>query len=339
MTGEGRVTIAVDAMGGDHAPQEVVRGALEASRDPDVEVILVGDTRAIEPLVEGVTGASFRIVHASETVGMGEHPVESLRRRADTSVAVAAQLVRDGEADGMVSAGSTGAAMAAALLRLGRLPGVERPALCSPMPTVNGTCLLIDAGANVDCRPGQLVQFAEMGALYAQHALGVEKPRVGLLNVGEEETKGSEFAVKVHSLLKARPHLHFIGNVEGRDIPWGKADVVVCDGFVGNIVLKFAEGMALGLFHLLRSELQRGWRAKVGALLARPALMGLKKRLDYTEYGGVPLLGVQGVCIVSHGSSNAKAIANAVRVAVRAVRRQTPALIAARLAEQNRAVT
>lgn len=329
----------MDAMGGDFAPEEVVRGALQASRDLGVEVVLVGDVPRIEPLVQDAGGASFRLVHASQTVAMGAHPVEAVRRGADTSVAVAARLVKEGEADGMVSAGSTGAAMAAALLRFGRVPGVERPAICTPMPTVSGHCLIVDAGANVDCRPAQLVQFAEMGAIYAREVLGVGEPRVGLLNVGEEETKGSDLAVKAYQMLKGRPGLNFIGNIEGRDVTWGKADVVVCDGFVGNIVLKFAEGMATALFSSLRKELTSGFRAKLGALLAKPAFTRVKKRVDYTEYGGAPLLGVQGVCIISHGSSNAKAIANAVRIAAESARRRTPDLIAARLAEHERAVT
>lgn len=335
------VRVAVDAMGGDNAPEEVVRGALAAAAaDRSLEVILVGDAKRIEPLTAEVPSRSgaYRIIHAPHTVSMDEHPVEAIRRREDTSIRRAAELVRNGEADGFVSAGSTGAAMAAALLRIGRLPGVDRPAVCSLMPTVSGVCLIVDAGANVDCRPVHLVQFAEMGALYAQHALGIASPRVALLNVGEEETKGNELAVKAHELLKARSHLNFIGNVEGRDISWGRADVVVCDGFVGNIVLKFAEGMGTALFSLIREGLNSGWRARLGGLLARPALVAIRKRVDYTEYGGAPLLGVRGVCIISHGSSNAKAIANAVRVAVQSIRQNMVAAIASRLKEYERAV-
>lgn len=338
--GNETVRIAVDAMGGDHAPEEIVRGAVQASRDSGVEVILVGDVPRLKPLVEAEGGASCRLVHAAETVAMDDdHPAERVRRGSATSVAAAVQLVKDGEADGMVSAGSTGAVVAAALLRLGRVPGVSRPALCSPMPTISGFCFIIDAGANVNCRPHQLVQFAEMGSIYARQALGVEKPRVGLLNVGEEPTKGSDMAVEAHRLLRASPHIHFIGNVEGRDISWGHVDVVVCDGFIGNIVLKFAEGMGTAMLSLMRDELRKSWRSTIGAALARPAFMRMKKRLDYSEYGGVPLLGVNGVVIVSHGSSNAKAVANAVRAAVATVREKTPALIAETMARHDRAVT
>lgn len=336
-----RVRIAVDAMGGDYAPDEVVKGALSASVRAGVEVLLVGDRDRLEPLVaqHKEAGAAYRIVHAPRVVAMTDHPVEAIRHGGDTSIAVAADLVRAGEAQGLVSAGHTGAAMAAALLKLGRLPGVERPAVCSFMPTIHGSCLIVDAGANVDSRPSHLVQFAEMGAIYAEYVLHVDRPRVGLLNIGEEETKGSELAVKVHQLLRARPHLNFVGNVEGRDISWGKADVVVCDGFIGNVVLKFAEGMGTALFHLIREEVGSDWRSRLGALFVRPALIRVRKRVDYTEYGGAPLLGVRGVCIIAHGSSNAKAMTNAVRVAAEAVRRDTPNAIAVRLNEKDRAVT
>ncbi|MDI3280900.1 MAG: phosphate acyltransferase PlsX [Bacillota bacterium] len=312
--------IAVDAMGGDHAPAEIVRGAVEAVSAFEVEVLLVGESQAVSAVLQktGYRGERIILVEAPEVIGMDEHPVEALRKKKRSSLVVANELVRDGQADAVVSAGSTGAAMACSLLRLGKLPGIERPAIATTFPTLRGFSVLIDAGANADCRPVHLVKFAQMGALYAEKVLGVDNPRVGLLNIGEEETKGNELALAVYAELK-KSSLNFIGNVEGRDVPAGKADVVVCDGFVGNVVLKFMEGMAGAIFHLLKEELSRDWRGMAGGLLLKPAFKRILRRTDYAEYGGAPLLGLKGVSIIAHGSSNARAIRNAIRVAKESV--------------------
>lgn len=259
----------------------------------------------------------------------------ALRRKRRSSIAVALDLVRRGEADAMVSAGNTGAVMAAALLTLRPIEGIDRPAIAAVLPTQRGRALLLDAGANVDCRPKHLLQFAVMGSVYAQRVMGVTSARVGLLSNGEEDTKGNELVIRTSELLR-RSGLRFIGNVEGRGVFAGDADVVVCDGFVGNAVLKFGEGLAIGIFSLLREELSRGFLVRLGVALARPRLRALARRLDHTEYGGAPLLGVDGICIVSHGSSKSRAIRNAIALAAESVRsRMVDAIRAdvARLAE------
>lgn len=310
--------IAVDAFGGDYAPEQIVAGALEASAMHGIEVLLVGDEATLRPLVANKEGSDgVEIVHATQVIGMDEAPVEAVRKKKDSSLTVAASLVKSGAAGGMISAGSTGAAMAASLLGIGRIKGVERPAITSLMPTLTGVCLLADVGANVDCRPSQLVQFGQMGSIYAEKVLGVQNPKVGLLNVGEEPTKGNEAAQKAYQVLQ-NSSLNFIGNIEGREIPKGHVDVVVCDGFVGNIVLKFAEGLGSALFGMMKEEFTKTTLTKLGALLLKPGLRQIKKRMDYTEYGGAPLLGVNGISIIAHGSSNAKAIRNAIRVAAEA---------------------
>ncbi len=311
--------IAVDAMGGDHAPQEIVKGALQAADEYGVEILLVGDEAAIAPLLSAAPAGKVKVLPASEVVPMGAHPLEAVRKMKDSSIVVGAAAVKDGRADALVSAGSTGAAMAAALLGWGRIKGVERPAIATILPTLQGFCLLLDAGAQADARPSHLEQFAYMGALYAERVLGVANPRVGLLNIGEEETKGNELTVAVHQRLRQAAGINFIGNVEGRDILPGMADVVVCDGFVGNVVLKSIEGVSRTIFGLITAASGSNVQSKLGAALFRPALRQVKKRLDDTEYGGAPLLGVKGVCIISHGSANAKAMKNAVRVAKEAV--------------------
>ncbi len=308
--------IAIDGFGGDYAPEQIVDGVLEAASMYHTELILTGDEQRLGPLVEGRPGSEYiEIVHAPEQIGMDESPVEAVRRKPDSSLVVAARLVKEGKAVGMISAGSTGAAMTASLLTIGRIKGIERPAIASLMPTLKGVCLLVDVGATVDCRPSHLRQFAAMGAIYSERALGVKNPRVALLNVGEESSKGSDAAQKAHQELQNSSSLNFVGNIEGRDIPKGDVDVVVCDGFVGNVVLKFAEGLASALFGMLREEFTRSIPAKLGALLLKPGLRAIKKRMDYTEYGGAPLLGVRGISVIAHGSSNAKAIRNAIRVA------------------------
>ncbi len=329
--------IAIDAMGGDFAPGEIVRGSVEAVTAFPVEIILVGREEAIEPLLrqEGYRGEAISIIHAPEVIGMDEHPVNAIKEKKTASIVVATELVRDGKAQAVVSAGSTGAAMASALLRLGRIRGVERPAIGSPFPTLKGVSLLADAGANADCRPSHLVQFAHMGSVYAERVWGMPSPSVGLLNIGEEAAKGNELTQEVYGRLRGSG-LNFIGNVEGRDVPAGKAQVVVCDGFVGNVVLKLAEGLAGALFAMMKEEYQAGLTARVGSALLLPGLRRIKRRMDYTEYGGAPLLGVNGVAIISHGSSNAKAIRNAIRVAKEAVEKDVVGTIARVLQEKSR---
>ncbi|MDN5344315.1 MAG: phosphate acyltransferase [Clostridia bacterium] len=309
--------IAVDAMGGDHAPREIVRGAVEAAREKIADIILVGDKRSLEPeLVPLQPPATLEIVHTEQVIEMDEQPALALRRKREASIIVATRLVKEGRAAAVVSAGSTGAQMAAALLFLGRSGKIQRPAIATIMPTLKGPKLLLDAGANVDCRPEHLYEFALMGNLYAARVMGISKPRVALLNIGTEACKGNEQTLGAYSLLK-EAELNFIGNIEGRDILAGEADVIVCDGFVGNALLKFGEGMAQALFTMIGQEIKKTLRAQLGAALVLPALKGLKKQVDYTEYGGAPLLGVQGISIICHGSSNARAIKNAIKVASR----------------------
>ncbi|MBE3572645.1 MAG: phosphate acyltransferase PlsX [Moorella humiferrea] len=311
--------IAVDAMGGDHAPGEIVRGAVEAARERIADIILVGDQRVLEPELNPLhPPANIDIVHTEQVVAMDEQPALALRRKRDASIMVATRLVKEGRAAAVVSAGSTGAQMAAALLVLGRSGKIQRPAIATLIPTLKGPKLLLDAGANVDCRPEHLLEFAMMGNVYAARVMGIREPRVGLLNIGTEACKGNEQTLGAFNLLKAA-NLNFIGNIEGRDIFTGDTDVIVCDGFVGNVLLKFGEGMAQALFTMIAGEVKKTLRAKIGAALVLPALRALKKQVDYTEYGGAPLLGVQGVSIICHGSSNARAIKNAIKVAVRCV--------------------
>ncbi len=311
--------IAVDAMGGDFAPKEIVRGAVEAAKKYDCEIVLIGDEGQIRAELHGADPAALRIsiVHASEVIGMNEHPAEAVRSKKDSSVVVATRLVKEGSCDAVFSAGSTGAAVAAAQLILHRIRGVGRPAIATPMPTPDGVTLMLDSGANVDSRPEHLVQSAVMGSLYAQYVFGIAQPRVGLLNIGEEETKGNEQAKETYPLLRDEPNIHFMGNAEGRDVPKGNFDVVICDGFVGNVVLKFAEGLAKTILGLIQEEIRgAGLMAKLGALLLMPTLRRLGKRLDVREYGGAPLLGVNGCCVIGHGSSDAKSVASAIGVTV-----------------------
>ncbi len=309
------IKIAVDSFGGDYAPEKIVEGALQAGEMYQISTILTGDEQKLNNLVSDKPGSKYiEIVHAPQIIQMDDHPVEAVRAKKASSLMVAARLVRDKQAVGMISAGNTGAAMAASVLGIGRIRGIERPAITSLMPTLHGVCLLVDVGANVDCRPNHLIQFAYMGSVYAQRVLEVDNPKVGLLNIGEEPSKGNEVAQKVYDEL-SKSNLNFIGNVEGRDIPKGEVDVIVCDGFVGNIVLKFAEGIGSVLFGMLREEFTRSLPTKLAALILKPGLRNIKRKMDYAEYGGAPLLGVNGVSIIAHGSSNAKAIRNAIRVA------------------------
>ena len=311
--------VALDAMGGDFAPLETVNGAIEAVKEISCEVVLVGDKEKIEEILHASPGwdkLPITVHHASQIIDMHDHPGASVRRKKDASVVVATQLVKEGKCDVAISAGSTGAAVAAALLGLGRINGIDRPAIATPIPNLTGTTVLLDSGANIDSKPRHLVQGAIMGSIYAEYVMGLKKPRVGLLNIGEEETKGNEQALATFPLLKQLGTINFIGNVEGRDIPKGTVDVVVCDGFVGNIVLKLGEGLASAIMQLIRDAIsQSGILTKIASVLVLPALRSLKRKLDYAEYGGAPLLGVNGGFIICHGSSKAKAIKNAIRVA------------------------
>lgn len=319
--------IAIDAMGGDFAPEQIVLGAVEAvSSDDSIEVVLVGDEAKIKKVLDTCKSwdrQRITLRHSSDVIEMHEHPGVAVRRKKDSSLVVATRLVKEGECDAVLSAGSTGAAVAAALFGLGRINGIDRPAIATPIPNINGVTLLLDSGANVDSKPDQMVQSAIMGSIYAEYVMGIEKPRVGLLNIGEEATKGNEQALTVYPMLENLKAIHFIGNAEGRDIPKGTVDVVVCDGFVGNVVLKFGEGLAKALFKMIQEAIREyGIIAKAGALLLAPALKKLRKRVDATEYGGAPLLGVNGCFIICHGSSNAKAIKSAIGVAKEYVNRK-----------------
>lgn len=314
------VRVALDVMGGDHAPGETVLGAVQAAREYGIGVYLVGREDAIraELAKHDTNGLDLPILHTDEVIEMDDHPANAVRRKKNASMLLALQQVRDGAALGAVSAGNSGAIMTAALFTLKRIPGIERPALGGIFPTKDSACLVIDIGANTDCKPEYLQQFALMGSIYMERIFHIPSPRIGLLANGEEETKGNQQVIETHQLLKvsaATLGLNFIGNVEGRDIPGGGADVVVCDGFVGNVVLKLSEGLAETLLGLIRTQMTSSLTSKLAAAVLRPGLRKVFKRLDYAEYGGVPLLGVNGSAIISHGRSNAKAIKNALRVA------------------------
>jgi glycerol-3-phosphate acyltransferase PlsX len=308
--------IAVDAMGGDHGPAVVVEGAVAAVREFGASVILVGDRAAVESELGrlGALSLGLEVRHASEVVGMAESPSLALRRKRDSSLRVAAELVRDGKAAAFISAGNTGAAMAISMFVIGVLRGIDRPAIAAVLPSLRGFTVLIDAGANVTPKPWHLFQFAIMGHVYARDILGLERPRVGLLSVGEEEGKGNDLTREAYDLLK-ESRLHFIGNIEGRDVYNGQCDVIVTDGFTGNVALKISESLAEMVGAMIKEELTRDLRSKLGATLAVPAFDRFRKRVDYTEMGGAPLLGIDGAAIICHGASPVRAIKNAVRVA------------------------
>ena len=319
--------IALDAMGGDRAPQAVVEGAIAAARN-GIEVALVGDEAVLTPLLTRFGGApsGLRIVHAADAIEMGEHAALEARTRHDSSIYVGVQLVKTGEAEAFVSAGNTGAVFAIALLSLGRLRGIERPALGVLLPLPNGPALLLDGGANAEVRLTHLAQFAHLGVAYMRAVMGVAEPTVGLLNIGEEPTKGTHLAIEVHAVL-ATSGLRFIGNVEGRDVFAHRADVVVTDGFTGNVVLKTAEGVIDVRFGELRHLASGSLRDRLGAWLLRPSLRAIADRSDYRRYGAVPLLGIDGAVFVAHGRSDARAIESAVRTAATAIERgMLPAL-------------
>lgn len=320
--GLNRARIAIDAMGGDYAPGEIVAGAIRAKAELDVDVLLVGDLDQIRASVaspEHLQG--IELVAAEGTIEMHEEPLSALRRKPQASINVAMDLVKQKRADAVVSAGHSGAAMASALLRLGRLKGIDRPAIGAVFPTViaNKSVLILDVGANVDCRPKYLEQFAMMGTIYSRYVLGVEHPNVGLINIGEEPSKGDELSLQAHQLLQENPNIPFAGNAEGRDILSGQFDVVVCDGFVGNVLLKFAEAVGESVLQILREELPQGIRGKIGTAILKPNLRRIKQRVDHAEHGGGLLLGVAGVTVISHGSSQAPSVFNAVRLAKEAV--------------------
>jgi|SRR5580700_3036479 glycerol-3-phosphate acyltransferase PlsX len=311
------ITIAVDAMGGDHAPRPEVEGSVLAARELGVRVLLVGQPAAVRAELSKHAPANLpiEVIPASEVITMEDHPVQAFRKKKDSSVHVAARLVREAKADGLVSAGNTGAVMTVAKFLLGTLESVDRVALAAPFPNAKGgVSVLLDVGANVDSRPEHLVQFAVMGEVYYRATFGHRRPRVGLLSVGSEEMKGNELTREVYTRLKKSP-VQFVGNVEGGDLFSGDVDVIVCDGFIGNVALKICEGLAVSIFDLLKKSLKSTLVSQVGAVLSQGAFKGLKKTIDYTEYGGAPLLGVRGVCVIGHGRSNANAVKNAIRVA------------------------
>lgn len=307
------IHIAVDTFGGDHAPNAIVEGCAKAlSQHPDIHLTLTGDQSTIESLCDqfACDRSRIRIVHAPEIIGCEESPTVAIKQKKDSSLVRALQCVAQGEAACFVSAGSTGAVLAGATLLVRRLKGVKRPALAPVLPTRTGCVLLIDCGANADCKPSYLQQFSIMGSAYMEHVMGIPHPRVGLLNNGAEKGKGNELTKHTYPLLEAAP-IHFTGNCEARDILSGDFDVIVCDGFAGNVVLKYTEGLAQVLVGMLKDELMSDFRSKLGAGMAKPAFARFKKKMDYTEYGGAPLLGINGGIIKAHGSSNAKAFASA----------------------------
>jgi len=312
--------IAVDAMGGDFGPHVVVPGVLHAAKAGKAEVILVGDEEAIRAQLAryDVKGLPISIVHASQVVEMEEKPTEALRRKKDSSIQIACNLVRDGAADGVISAGHSGATLACAMFTIGRAPGVDRPAIATFMPTEKSHCVIIDVGANVDCKAFHLLQFGVMASVLAETMLGRVNPAVALLSNGEESGKGNLLVKEAFDLLRLSS-LNFVGNIEGRDLFTGNVDVVVCDGFVGNVVVKQAEGLASSLGRLLKGELRRGFFGKIGTMLALNALKRFSRLVDYAEYGGAPLLGLKGICLICHGASNSKAMSSAVRMAARFV--------------------
>ncbi|MBM2825946.1 MAG: Phosphate acyltransferase [Dehalococcoidia bacterium] len=314
--------IALDAMGGDHSPHDIVLGAVEAAKEHGIEVILVGP----EDVVQGemakyvTTRPALVVAHASQVISMSEPPIEAVRQKGDSSIVVGLDLVKRGAAAAFVSAGNTGAVMAAALFTLGRIPGIDRPALAATIPTSNGACLFLDAGANADCKPSYLLQFAYMGSYYMEKVLGVKSPRVALLSNGEEDTKGNQLVKETAPLLR-QSGLNFQGFVEGKDLVIGAADVVVTDGFTGNVVIKVIEGVGEAMFRELRRVMEEKPHYKLAASFLKPALKELAVKTDYAEYGGVPLLGVNGVVVIAHGRSNAKSIKNSILSAKGAVER------------------
>lgn len=308
--------IALDAMGGDTAPAPIVEGAVQAAAELKVEIILVGDQALIEKELGrySTKGLSLSVIHAPQRVEMGESPSQVIRRKRHSSIWMATELVKQGRAEAIISAGNTGATMATALFILGPLQGIDRPAIAALLPTLTGNSIMLDVGATVDCKPIHLLQFAVMGHEYAKRIFGKSSPKIGLLSIGEEDTKGNELTKETFKLLKSSS-LNFIGNVEGSDVYAGHADVVVCDGFIGNVALKISEGLAEAISKLLKRDIATAPLGKLGYFFLKSPFKQFRRRVDYAEYGGAPLLGVNGICIISHGRSSAKAIKNAIKVA------------------------
>ena len=327
--------IAIDAMGGDHAPKATVEGAIQAAKDwPELRIVLVGNREKIEPFLINNPG-NIEIRHASEVIATDEEPVKAVRRKKDSSLVVAVNMVKNKEVDAVISAGNTGAFMTAGLLITGRMKGIERPALSPILPTTDGAgVLVLDAGANMDARPVHLKQYALMGSIYVEKVMGVSRPRVGLLNVGTEAKKGNELTKEAYSLLESSS-VHFVGNVEARDVTNHVCDVVVCDGFSGNILLKSMEGLAGTFFSVMKQEFLKTTTGKIGAFLLKPAFKRIKLQMDYAEYGGALLMGIRGTCIKAHGSSNPRAIRNAVLQAKKFVENDVNALIAREIQEES----
>lgn len=303
-----KITIAVDAMGGDNAPHEIIKGCIDAA-NKNVKIILVGKKNLIESQKFNFT--NIEILNATEVINTEDSPIWALKNKKDSSIVKGLNLVKEKIADGFVSAGNTGAILSCATILLKRIPKINRPALATPLPNINGISLLLDSGANVECKPIYLEQFAKMGSVYMENVMGIKNPRVGLVNVGVENTKGNTLTKEAYEILKGS-NLNFIGNVEARDIPAGIADVIVCDGFTGNVILKNTEGVAQNIFKMLKTELKKNFSRKLGAILAKPAFMNMKKKFDYAEIGGAPFLGLTSIVVKAHGSSNAKAIKNAI---------------------------
>jgi glycerol-3-phosphate acyltransferase PlsX len=319
------IKIAFDAMGGDHAPKETIRGACLAIKEsPEIEIIFVGKEDVIQKEIASILPNShprIKIHHASEIVDMGEPPAQAFRKKKNSSIHVGLNLVKSGEADAFISAGNTGAVMATATILLGKIQNVDRPAIATVLPSQKGGVICLDMGSSVDCRPNHLFQFALMGSFYSKLVLGIENPRVGLLSIGEEEDKGNALTLATYPLLK-ESNLNFIGNIEGKDILSNTADVIVCDGFIGNSILKFGEGVVKLFFNFFKTEFKGSILSKIGLICLTPALKRFKKRFDYEEFGGAPLLGVNKVVIIAHGKSSAKAIKNAILCAEHSVKSQ-----------------
>lgn len=313
--------IAIDAMGGDRAPDVNIEGAILAAQEIEDEIILVGKKDVLEAKLSHLKNvpSQIKIEHAAEIISMEDSPANSVRRKRDSSITVAVNLVKEKKVEAIVSAGNTGAVVCAASLYLGTLPGIDRPGISVLLPTLKDVAQVIDVGANIDAKPEHLLQYGIMGSVYSDFVLHKRKPKVGLLNIGEEETKGTDFVKETFKLLEQNKYINFMGNVEGRDIFIGNCDVIVCDGFVGNVVLKVSEGIADAIKEMLKRKLSINLITKLGALLSAPAFRALKKEIDYSEYGGAPLLGIDGTCIIAHGRSSANAIKNAIRVARQAV--------------------
>ncbi|MCM1326082.1 MAG: phosphate acyltransferase PlsX [Bacteroidales bacterium] len=309
------VNVAVDAMGGDNAPAEIVKGAVEAiNEDKRVKVFLVGKEPAIREELNKYTykEEQLEIVHAGEVIEMAEPPVMAIRKKKDSSIVKAMYMVKDGSCDALVSAGSTGAVLVGGQIIVGRIKGVERPPLAPLIPTADGVSLLLDCGANVDARPSHLVQFAKMGSVYMENVMGVKNPKVGIVNIGAEEEKGNALVKETYPLLKNCPDINFVGSVEARDIPAGAVDIVVCEAFVGNVILKMYEGVGGILIQKIKGSMMTSLRSKIGAMLVKPALKKTLKSFDLEEYGGAPLLGLNGLVVKTHGSSKAVEIKNSI---------------------------